>query len=202
MNCPNGIGTLLLVCILSGMANTSAAASRNDPAPVFQVVPRTSAFESSPCEGCHEDMAPNPKRRVLEDAPHFPEVQHGPADIWCTTCHTLDSKRSLRTLSGQRVGYDESHVICSQCHASVYRDWQFGAHGKRMTGWQGRREILNCTACHNPHTGPDQRPRRPEPPPGVRIDLEHQHQHRMHHRNGPTWERHQPAESEDADVSR
>jgi hypothetical protein len=193
---------VLLGCLLAWMTGSLAAGETDQAAPAFQVVPRTSPFESSPCEGCHEDLEPNPRRRVLEDAPHFAEVQHGPVGIWCTTCHSLDSQRSLQTLSGQPVGYDQSHVICGQCHAGVYRDWQFGAHGKRMTGWRGRREILNCTACHNPHTGPDQRPRRPDPPPGVRIGLERQHQHRAQHRNRYGWENPQPAQSEDADVSR
>jgi hypothetical protein len=40
-------------------------------------------------------------------------------------------------------------------------------HGKRLDGWQGRRVLMACADCHDPHD-PAVRSRIPFPPPRVR----------------------------------
>ena len=34
---------------------------------------------------------------------------------------------------------------------SVTEAWAGGAHGKRLDGWQGRRVLMGCADCHDPH---------------------------------------------------
>lgn len=177
---------ILLVCALA----VPIAAQGADPAPrltadnlPFQVISRMNRLDFFPCGECHDDLEPDPTPRELSEAPHFATLQHGQADIWCTTCHSLQAREYLHTLTGKRVEFDRAYLVCAQCHSDAYADWKYGAHGKRVRNWRGGREVLNCTACHDPHKDPGIEPRPPQPPPGVRADLPRQ-QRRRHHGGG------------------
>ncbi len=156
--------------------------------PSFSVLSRQDKFEFFPCGDCHNYIESSPTPRHLPEAPHFPELKHGNADIWCTTCHTLDNRERLRLLSGKLVEFDKAYLVCGQCHENAYQDWRFGAHGKRVNKWQGERQIFNCAECHNPHVNPGIKPRQPMPPPGVRAQQTHQHQKRAQHKERHTWQ--------------
>jgi hypothetical protein len=101
--------------------------------------------------------------------------------MWCTTCHSLNNREKLRTLSGRELDIDQGYLICGQCHNQAYEDWRYGAHGKRYKRWRGGREIQSCMSCHNPHVGPGIAPRKPLPPPGVRQGLQREPHQRQPH---------------------
>jgi hypothetical protein len=191
---------VLLLC--AALLPTTALAEQTaiDRELPFKVISRMDDMMYFPCAGCHEDMQIDPTPRALPEAPHFPELRHGAADIWCTTCHSLEQRESLKTLSGKLVDYDVAYRICAQCHIKAYGDWRHGAHGKRIKRWRGDREVLNCTGCHNPHLDPGFEPRKPAAPPGVRAGL--QRRERARHRGGEIWESDPHTEQRDADVPR
>ncbi|MBS0002365.1 MAG: hypothetical protein KFF45_04720 [Thioalkalivibrio sp.] len=189
----------VLSCLLLVLPPLLAAESEAPGQKDFTVAPRTTELEHVPCKDCHQYMDPNPEPRQLVDSPHVAEVRHGKADMWCTACHAPENHQQLRALSGLAVDFDDSHRVCRDCHSATYQDWLYGAHGKRVGSWQGEREILNCTACHDPHLNLNVLQRRPVALPGVRAGLERQ----VHGPAPPRrlWQRKQQAESEESDVT-
>ena len=169
--------------------------------PVFSVLSRQDKYEFFPCDSCHQYMESSPTPRLLPEAPHFPELKHGNADIWCTTCHTLENREQLRLLSGELVEFDKAYLVCAQCHNNAFQDWRFGAHGKRVQKWQGERQIYNCAECHNPHVNPGIQPRQPISPPGIRAQQEAQHHKRVQHRHRHAWHGDTPSGSEASNVA-
>jgi hypothetical protein len=140
-------------------------------APPFKVVPQKDKLTFYPCSQCHQYMQPNPQPRKLEAAPHPAALQHGNGRIWCLTCHSVDNRDFLRTVRDQKVDFDESYLLCGQCHFNRQKDWYLGGHGKRVENWQGERMIYSCTHCHDPHD-PAVKPRAPNKVPPVRVGLE------------------------------
>ena len=141
--------------------------------PPFTVVPRIDQLLFFPCMNCHAKQKPNPQPRKLTLTPHPAALLHGKGRFWCLTCHQLKDRNQLHTLGGDPVSFDDSYLVCGQCHFNRQMDWFHGAHGKRLKNWQGERVIYNCTFCHDPHD-PTLKPRAPSPPPPVRAGL-----HRM-----------------------
>lgn len=138
-------------------------------APPFSVVPRQGELTWYPCANCHVALPANPEPRQLM-APHQAGLEHGGGRFWCLDCHATEDRNQLAVLTGDAVGFDDAWQVCGQCHYQPQRDWAHGAHGKRVTDWQGERRIYNCTHCHDPHD-PSIKPRAPEPPPPVREGL-------------------------------
>lgn len=149
-----------------------ALAMFDDLAP-FEVVPSMRDQEMHPCANCHQWVTSNPEPRRL-NTPHdnfaLNHGLHGKGGFWCFTCHDVENSFSLKTLEGEPVDFAHAYVVCSQCHAQQAHDWAHGAHGKRVGNWEGRRQILNCTACHYQH-GPAIKPREPQPGPAIRVGL-------------------------------
>lgn len=139
-------------------------------APPFKVVPRIDQLVFYPCMNCHAAKKPDARPRKLVLTPHPAALLHGKGRFWCLACHQLKDRNQLHTLEGTPVGFDESYLVCGQCHANRQKDWYFGAHGKRLKNWQGERVIYNCTFCHDPHD-PTIKPRAPSAPPPVRVGL-------------------------------
>lgn len=103
-----------------------------------------------PCFSCHEGAVAMADR--VEDAhgnirPHHPEA----TGARCATCHVADSVHRLILPDEQTVSMDHAYRLCAQCHSSETRSWAAGVHGKRLEGWHGRRVVMNCTDCHDPH---------------------------------------------------
>lgn len=138
----------------------------------FRVVPARRNPDLHPCASCHEWVQSDPTPRELE-SPHdvftLRHGLHGKGEFWCFTCHDLESGE-LRTLEGAPLDFEESYVLCSQCHVDQGRDWAFGAHGKRVDNWAGERVIYTCTACHYQHA-PAPEPREALAGPVVRQGL-------------------------------
>jgi hypothetical protein len=137
--------------------------------PAFTVVPRKGGLTLFPCSQCHASMPLNTQPRLLA-APHVAALPHGNGRVWCLDCHKAEDRDLLRGLQSTSVDFDDAYLVCGQCHFRQQKDWYFGAHGKRVANWQGRREIYNCTHCHDPHD-PVLRARAPLPPPKLRAGL-------------------------------
>jgi hypothetical protein len=69
----------------------------------------------------------------------------------CTTCHVAGSVERLRLPGGRTTTLDYAYRLCAQCHYAQVNDWAAGAHGKRLVGWAGRRVVMSCADCHDPH---------------------------------------------------
>lgn len=140
-------------------------------APAFTVAPRKSHLALFPCSQCHKVLPLNTTPRKLVNAPHQASLQHGKGRFWCLDCHQGNDRDVLHTINGDKVDFDQSYLVCGQCHSARQRDWFFGGHGKRVAGWKGDRQIYACTHCHDPHN-PTLQPRAPRKPPPLRAGLE------------------------------
>ncbi len=130
----------------------------------FPVPPPPFSEGIFPCNDCHADMTPNPKRRVLREEHTNIVLNHAQGQRWCLDCHDTNNRNKLRLVSGERIDFTESYRLCGQCHGDKFRDWKVGVHGKRTGYWNGKKEYLLCAHCHNPHN-PRFKPIKPMPPP-------------------------------------
>lgn len=105
-----------------------------------------------PCSSCHDNksMKPNPHRRALGMHDEI-QLKHGPESRWCLDCHDLTDRDKLHLVSGERIEFTSSYLLCGQCHGDKFRDWRSGIHGKRTGHWNGKKQYLLCVHCHNPH---------------------------------------------------
>ncbi len=104
-----------------------------------------------PCSGCHAGMEVNPSRRQLTDMHQDIVLEHDQQHRWCLDCHDAADRDHLHLASGAKVSFDESYLLCGQCHGEKLRDWRAGVHGRRTGQWNGHKEYLLCAHCHNPH---------------------------------------------------
>jgi hypothetical protein len=73
----------------------------------------------------------------------------------CLNCHDDKDRERLVLHDGSTVSFSETPHLCSQCHGTVFRDWQAGTHGKTLGSWKtGSPEQLRltCNQCHDPHS--------------------------------------------------
>jgi hypothetical protein len=117
-----------------------------------------------PCSNCHKDMKVNRTRRVLTEMHTEIVLKHDEEHRWCLDCHDPDDRDYLHLASGQRISFDESYLLCGQCHGEKLRDWRAGVHGRRTGQWNGHKRYLLCANCHNPHQ-PRFKPIQPKPAP-------------------------------------
>lgn len=168
--------------------------------PDFDIIPAKTTASMYPCSSCHAWRKINATPRKLERPHNNFELKHslhGKGQYWCYTCHDLENPQGLKDLEGNHLKPEESYLLCSQCHSRQAKDWAFGAHGKRVGGWNGRRKSLDCAACHYQHA-PAHEPRTPMAGPTIRASLdrpEHWKPRRKNrHKAGsikhrPIWER-------------
>jgi hypothetical protein len=120
-----------------------------------------------PCSSCHmgRDLALGVDR--IADAHQDIRAGHPSETIaLCGTCHAPADVELLRLLSGETITIDHTYRLCAQCHFEQLDAWAAGAHGKRLDGWQGRRVVMGCADCHDPHD-PSVEPRIPYPGPRI-----------------------------------
>lgn len=80
-------------------------------------------------------------------------LDHGLNDR-CYNCHSREDRNSLVLHDGELVSFRDSSRLCSNCHGTVYRDWERGTHGKTMGSWvvgSPEQVRLRCADCHDPH---------------------------------------------------
>jgi hypothetical protein len=116
-----------------------------------------------PCSQCHAGMPVNRKPRKLEQMHQDITLKHMPGG-WCFDCHNPDNRDTLRLANGKRVSFEESYILCGQCHGTILREWKAGLHGKRTGMWNGEKQYLLCVHCHWPHE-PRFKPIKPLLPP-------------------------------------
>jgi hypothetical protein len=124
--------------------------------------------EYLPCRDCHssEDRETGPDRRELEWEHEDMELVHG--NLWCLHCHDREKPGKLRLADGTQVRFEDSWMLCTQCHAKKLPEWRAGVHGKQTGHWRGTKEYRTCVVCHEPHSPafeplhPKPRPKRPD----------------------------------------
>jgi hypothetical protein len=131
----------------------------------FEISLRSSPSTTDACGSCHR-----PGREVIgpdriEDAHRYVRPHHpNESGTHCITCHAPDDVERLVLASGEKIGLDHAYRLCAQCHYAQVDDWAAGVHGKRLDGWRGRRVVMGCAECHDPHS-PAVAPRMPFPGP-------------------------------------
>jgi hypothetical protein len=105
-----------------------------------------------PCTSCHLGRSMILRDARIKDAHQNIQPTH-PAQTGatCSTCHAPDNVELLALKSGERATLDHAYRVCAQCHFNQAESWAAGAHGKRVDGWQGRRVVMGCADCHDPH---------------------------------------------------
>ncbi len=132
--------------------------------PKFFVPPPPFTEGLFPCSECHADMEVNKERRDLEMNHEDIVLRHSGPQQWCFDCHNPDNRDKLRLIDGRLIDFEESYLLCGQCHGTIFRDWKAGVHGKRTGEWNGKKLYRLCVHCHNPHQPPF-KSLRPKPPP-------------------------------------
>lgn len=113
---------------------------------------RTPDLGQYPCTSCHLG-----RRMVLADErvadahQNIKPIHPAQTGAACSTCHAPDNVELLALKSGERATLDHAYRLCAQCHFSQADAWAGGGHGKRLEGWQGRRVVMGCADCHDPH---------------------------------------------------
>lgn len=163
-------GPALLSCALAGLLALAA-----DPAPPasppgagpgerIEVPPPPFTEGIFPCSSCHAEREPNRTRRQLVDMHDDIVLRHDEQHRWCLDCHDADDRDSLHLASGEKIPFDQSYLLCGQCHGEKLRDWRAGVHGRRTGSWNGHKTYLLCAHCHSPHQ-PHFQPLEPKPAP-------------------------------------
>lgn len=162
-----GVVLCLLLWAVPPAAWPETGAEAANPEATISVIPRQDKLRFYPCAQCHKFLPANHEERALY-APHLKDLPHGNRRFWCLTCHEADDRDRLHLMNGETASFNEAYKVCAQCHSSRAKDWQHGAHGKRVANWRGERVIYSCPQCHNPHD-PAIKPIKPDPPPPPRI---------------------------------
>jgi hypothetical protein len=119
-------------------------------------------IDAYPCSQCHENWEAWNGADKLKGSPHWRlELDHMKRVERCDICHDYPQMENFRLITGEKVGFDDSHLVCGQCHAGPFKDWKLGLHGKTVGSWQRdkTKHRLTCADCHDAHA-----PRRPAQP--------------------------------------
>jgi hypothetical protein len=118
----------------------------------FHVANRTHKMTQYACTNCHTEALTESNGKRSELMHVDIKLNHASSEVMdCRHCHNSNDINTLKLNSGKTINFNESYKLCMQCHFQQGKDWVGGAHGKRLHSWQGKRVILNCTECHNPH---------------------------------------------------
>ncbi|HSE67504.1 MAG TPA: hypothetical protein VLB12_10985 [Gemmatimonadales bacterium] len=113
---------------------------------------RAAALGQYPCTSCHSGAKVTMTGERIADAhQNIQPVHPSQTGATCSTCHAANDVEKLSLANGARTSLDEGYRLCGQCHFRQLEDWAGGAHGKRLDGWQGRRVVMACADCHDPH---------------------------------------------------
>lgn len=105
-----------------------------------------------PCTSCHfGGRVVMTDTRITDAHQNIQPVHPAQVGAVCSTCHAPDNVERLALKSGEHSTFDQTYRLCAQCHFAQAASWAGGAHGKRLDGWQGRRVLMGCADCHDPH---------------------------------------------------
>ena len=162
---------ILLLTLSMGLCSSGAGSLlAQEPLPAvpqgIQATPPPFSDGIFPCTSCHDGKTVklNTQRRKLVEMHDDILLKHGPPSRWCLDCHDPDNRDRLRLVSGERIEFTSSYLLCGQCHGDKIRDWRVGVHGKRTGSWNGEKTYFLCVSCHNPHS-PHFKALKPMPPP-------------------------------------
>ena len=120
------------------------------------------------CNGCHQIFKSSNSAGTQPSFHQEIRLNHG-LNNRCLNCHDAGNREQLTLRDGATVSFAETPTLCSQCHGTVYRDWERGTHGKTLGSWithsTGQRR-LTCNECHDPHS-PKYEPYVPLPGPNT-----------------------------------
>jgi hypothetical protein len=111
-------------------------------------------IERKDCARCHKPGQEPYRDEALppgKDA-HWDVDLHHAGDMDCFACHKKEDPTKLVSVIDTNACLETAYLHCGSCHKDQYHSWLGGAHGKRVTGWNGVRIVKNCTGCHNPHS--------------------------------------------------
>ncbi len=121
----------------------------------FYIRKQSQIIESFPCTNCHNDELKKLKanNKVGEKNAHWNiQIVHASDKTMdCMTCHSETNLDVLNSITQTEIDFNESYKSCAQCHSTQYKEWQGGAHGKRVGGWVPPRIAKTCVECHDPH---------------------------------------------------
>lgn len=113
---------------------------------------RDRAIGQYPCTSCHQGRKVVMRdQRIAQAHENIQPVHPAETGAVCSTCHAEDEVGMLPLKNGGRAPLEQAYRLCAQCHFQQVRDWAGGAHGKRLDGWEGRRVVMGCADCHDPH---------------------------------------------------
>lgn len=113
---------------------------------------RTPDVGQYPCTSCHLGRRiVMSDERVTDAHQNIQPLHPKQTGAACATCHSSDDVELLSLKSGERATLDHAYRLCAQCHFEQAEAWAGGGHGKRLDGWQGRRVVMGCADCHDPH---------------------------------------------------
>ena len=125
----------------------------HEGAHLFLIPDRESQIKSFECSECHSVPLDKIQTQGEQKAHWDIKMQHAEDQTMnCFTCHEQSDMNSLHTLTSEKVDFNHSYKLCSQCHSIQYKDWLGGAHGKKIAGWGEPRASMTCVNCHNPHS--------------------------------------------------
>jgi len=155
------LAALVMVVLLAGCpggrhsgGKLDVAATKDGNAKV-EVSQRAGKIKQFPCMQCHDKVArgigvpggvdplKNKHRHLVMK--HFKGMEN------CYRCHSALNMDHLQLQTAVTVTIDDSAELCRECYALKGKDWDIGAHGKSVGGWQGMRHRLTCVDCHDPH---------------------------------------------------
>ncbi len=125
--------------------------------------------------GARLNIASYMENNDLSPADSVWTLVHGGGNLWCLNCHDADDRDKLVKLNGELLSFNQSHLLCGECHGPILRDWDLGIHGKTVGYWdpaQGEETgtvRLLCVECHLPHR-PAFAAMQPMPAPVLRVD--------------------------------
>lgn len=107
------------------------------------------------CSSCHVGRDVVDGRRGADAAgvhQNVRPVHPARTGAQCLTCHQASNVEQVRLEGGGSASLDHAYRMCAQCHFQQVDAWAYGAHGKRLVGWRGRRVVMGCADCHDPHS--------------------------------------------------